>query len=171
MFEGDLMNLRTGIGKYIARDGKELAKNALTLHDLGELIRRTGLDAGFIVESQFSVPRAPDGTNVRKIDWVWLHANSPNPVVAFEIEGRDLPLKSLKADIRRLGASRAAMKVIALYQVDHNRTMMALHRGGNPKQWVRERLGRSQIDIMLDEDLMAKDGIEKLVRAAKALIN
>jgi len=165
------MNLRTGLGRYVPRDNVELTTNALTLHDLGELIRRAGLRSGFIVETQFSVPRGESGKNVRKVDFVWLDESRPQkPVVAFELEGRDVYPQSLKNDVSRLRASDAKLKVLALYQVDHDRTMMGSPPYGcAPKAWVKRHVGAAKIVVFLDEELMAKDGIERVVTEAREL--
>ena len=99
------MGLRDGIGQY-GRTAELLPRGALNLHDLGELIRRAGWQAGFIVESEWKVP----SDSLRRIDWVWLDPEVPNrPVVAFEIEGPAAPADSIMNDEARFSAARAAI--------------------------------------------------------------
>ncbi|MFO1395562.1 MAG: hypothetical protein U1F48_00720 [Burkholderiales bacterium] len=161
------MNLRAGLGNYAPRSDAKLTENALTLHDLSELIRRGGLQAGFIVESQFNVK--PAAKNVRKVDWVWLNKSDPRtPVVAFEIEGRDVHPDCVAADVDRMRTSGARLRVIALYQVDHNRVMMRNPPFGcAPKAWVKKHAGKSKVSVFLDEELMMPNGIEAVVRDAQ----
>jgi hypothetical protein len=159
--------LRNGLGNHKPRIDP-LHEHWLTLHELAELIRRAGRAAGFIVESEHRVCLA-DSKN-GKIDWVWLSSESFNPVVAFEIEGRDVAEGSVRADVNKFRECRAALNVIALFHTDHNRTPKGLPPGGSePKERVRRLVGDCPVEIVLDEELMAPGGIERIVTRALEL--
>ncbi|MGH7271080.1 MAG: hypothetical protein ACREJ3_11675, partial [Polyangiaceae bacterium] len=91
----------------------------LTLHDLGELLRRLGRAHDFEVQSEFR----RDGSSKRAIDWVWLRRGRVR--AAFEIEGRDVDYKSAKADVAKLTCPRLAgdgraLRAIVFFQVNHD---------------------------------------------------
>lgn len=65
--------------------------NRLTVHDLGELIRRAGRAAEFEVQSEYRLPFS--SRSAGEIDWVWLDQGLV--VAAFEIEGQNAAPKSL----------------------------------------------------------------------------
>lgn len=160
-----MSNLRYGLGGYVPRK-QHLPKFGLTLHDLGELLRRAGQAAGFIVESEYQV-RPRDGGRVLKIDWVWLNCHSLDPVVAIEIEGPAVPRKSVTADVRRFKLCKAHWSVIALFQVDNNRTHKRRPREGTSLQSrVQSFTGDYPVDVILDRDLMAPSGIEDFQKKA-----
>jgi hypothetical protein len=163
-----LMNeLRRGLGGQTARTGL-LPEHGLTLHELAELVRRAGRAAGFIVESEYKV--LPETGRKGKIDWVWQSAKSLKPVVAFEIEGRDASPTSVVADVAKFRECGAGINVIALFQVDHNRTPKSVPPHGlSPQAWVRQVVGEFPVEILLDVDLMAPGGIERLQERAVTL--
>lgn len=132
-----------------------LPEFGLTLHELAELIRRAGRAAGFIVESEYKVRSG-------KIDWVWLMGESLQPALAFEIEGRDVDARSVAADIEKFRECGASINVMALFQVDHNRTPKGLPSGLLPPQSRVRRLAADfPMEIVLDEELMIAGGIEQ----------
>ena len=158
--------LRDGLGGYLPR-----SKNALTLHDLGELIRRAGQDAGFIVESEFKVSLDRDRL-AKKIDWVWLvRGQEKKPIVAFEIEGRNVDPRSIAVDCMKFKKCKALISVFALFQADHDRTPKPeIPNGQLPedrvKDWVKKYKHGVQVEAYRDEQLMASEGIERLQTAA-----
>lgn len=165
--------LRTGLGGQHSIQGPK-SELWLTLHELAELIRRAGRAAGFLVRSEDKV--LPGEGRKGKLDWVWLSPLSPNPVVAFEIEGRDADSDSVHRDILKFCARGALLNVIALFQVDHNLAEKKKPRGGlSPREWVAQcaRTSPVPIEIHIDEELMAPGGIESLqsraIEAANAL--
>ena len=173
MKKGEMKSLRTGLGKHTPRAGK-LPGNGLTLHDLGDLIRRAGVAAGFIVESEFKVPGVKGKHNAMKLDWVWLDPKQQvQPVVAFEIEGWGVDRRSIAADRRKFEACRARINIVALFCIDHDRTLKPRPPGNmNPYTWVKENLkGTSAvISVYQDYELMKRDGIEKIQRLAKKMM-
>ena len=170
MKKGKPISLRSGLGKYTAREGK-LPKYGLTLHDLGELIRRAGEADGFIVESEFKVPGERGKRYAMKLDWVWLDPKQQDqPVVAFEIEGWGVDPRSIAADRRKFEACGAPINILALFSIDHNRTPKPRPPGNkNPKQWVKENLKKTSavISVYQDHEFMEPGGIEALQRQAK----
>src|SRR4030067_2694757 len=164
------VGLRDGLGDYLPRRG-ELPKNALTLHDLGELIRRAGQDADFIVESEFKVSLDRDRL-AKKIDWVWLaRGQELKPIVAFEIEGRNVDPRSIAADCMKFKKCKALINVFALFQVDHDRTPKPETPNGQlpedrVKDWVKKYKQGVQVEAYRDEQLMASEGIERLQTSA-----
>lgn len=163
-------NLRKGLGGQPPRNA-ELPELGLSLHELGELIRRAGRESGFIVESEYQV-RIKGEQKVKQIDWVWLSPVSLSPIVAIEIEGQGAATGSLAKDILKFKACGALLNVIALFQVHHNRTIMkppSYKR--KPKDWVLENVDTFPVDIVLDEELMKNGGIEEFQQKAIHLLN
>ncbi len=159
--------LRSGLGGNTPRGGP-LPEGWLTLHELAELLRRAGRAAGFVVESEYKVCPSSEGKG--KIDWVWLSAISLKPVVAIEIEGRDVSPKSLAADVGKFRECAAVLSVVALFQIDHNRTPKRVPpRGLSPRAWVQQFVGAFPVETILDEELMAVGGIERLQARALEL--
>ena len=160
------LGLRDGLGGYLPR-----SKNALTLHDLGELIRRAGQDVGFIVKSEFKISLDQDQL-AKKIDWVWLApGQEKKPIVAFEIEGRNVDPRSIEADCKKFKKCKALINVFALFQVDHDHTPKPESPKGQlpedrVKGWVKQSKQGVQIEAYRDEQLMAPEGIERLRTAA-----
>ena len=95
-----------------------------------------------------------------------------SPIVAIEVEGHGVYPKSITADISKFRDCGALMNVIALFQVDHNRTIKRLPpRGILPINWVLQHADSFPVDILLDEDLMVSGGVEKLQKKALELLN
>lgn len=173
-----MQNLRDGLGNNIPRVAKEkLGPSWLTLHELGELIRRAGKAAGFIVESESKI-NLDDGGHVKKIDWVWLDPKSPGddsrPVVAIEIEGPAVPIDSIKGDLSKFKKLQAPINLIVLFQVDHDRKIKRRPPKKydlKPKDYVANLVNQANVsvdvEILLDEDLMLPKGIEKLQQKAE----
>lgn len=174
-----MMDLRHGLGDYTPANGW-LPPGGLTLHDMGELIRRAGIQAGFIVESEHWVSLG-DGFRIRKIDWAWLSkartvagSRRPQVVVAFEIEGPNVPPKSVKNDLARFKASEAEICVIALYQINSNRRLKDRPKNDNYCLYVAgiaQQQGNSDpnllhLEVRLDVELIGPNGIEDLQRRA-----
>jgi hypothetical protein len=135
----------------------------LTLHELGELIRRAGRQAGFTVRSEYPVGKGK--RNSWRIDWVW--QSGKKVVMAFEIEGRNVPESSLAGDrrkFRELPASCA--KVVALYTVRGDSSLGLPRKRRTPVEWFhQEWQPRDQldtVDVKLDVELFAPGGIEQL---------
>ena len=163
-------NIREGLGGQPPRSNN-LKPLGLSLPELGELIRRAGRKSGFIVESEFKVKAKPGG-HVRKIDWVWLSPETFKPVVAIEIEGQGVDPKSLANDILKFQECKALLNVVALFQVDHDRTIKKRPPYSiEPKEWVLKHTKSFPMEIFLDEDLMTTNGIEKLQKTAIELLN
>lgn len=162
------MALRDGLGGY-GRPTGFLPEHGLNVHDLGELIRRAGWEVGLIVETEWKVP----GSKLRRIDWVWLTPEKPTtPVVAFEIEGPAVPLKSIANDEARLASAGAVIEIIALYSVDHNRTIRD-PSVADPVRRVEGLLRRKSVRVYSDVELMRlgdPKGIESLIDEALALL-
>lgn len=168
-------SLRYMLGNYVRRN-KSLPEHGLTLHDLGELLRRAGLAAGFIVESEFRVS-LDNRLRDSKIDWVWLSPEEPwKPILAVEIEGRDVAPKSVKEDVAKFKKCEPIIKVIALFQVDHDRTPKKVIKKHDPCERViqiattycsMQHIECSDLQVMLDEELFQPEGIKKLQDAAR----
>ena len=161
-----MYDIREGLGGQPPRSNN-VEPLGLSLPELGELIRRAGRKSGFIVESEFKV-KAKHGGHVRKIDWVWLSPETFKPVVAIEIEGQGVDPKSLANDILKfqeckalLQECKALLNVVALFQVDHDRTIKRRppHKVA-PKDWVFQHTKSFPLEIFLDEDFMISGGIE-----------
>jgi hypothetical protein len=174
------VELRECLQMYSPPNGITLQKNWLTLHDLGELIKRAGLACGFVVQSEFKV----EGGD---LDWVWLANPSKRPIVAFEIEGPNAgQKKSLKRDFRKFALCKARINVLALFQVDHDHSAKAQEKklsldGVHEKvarlfsQWREENkeYGNTldtQPEVFRDCALM-EGGIEKLQRRAEEVLD
>jgi len=162
--------LRLGLGGYFARS--ELPVGALTQHDTGELLRRAGLAAGFVVESEFKgTVRGPGGGRL-KVDWVWFAPQDRRrPIVAIEIEGRDVDQKSINADRAKFGDCGAAVRALVLFQVDHDLSPKGKpSRSADPVERARTLLGLPEVEVLRDIDLTKPGGIDGLqTRARQAL--
>lgn len=92
---------------------------ALTLHETGELIRRAGLAAGFVVKSEVKVgARKPDSK--QKADWGWFQPGVSHATVLFEVEGRNVADASLNKDARSFADYEAPLSVLVLFSVNHD---------------------------------------------------
>ena len=163
--------LRSGLGGYVARH-ERLPTGALTQHDTGELLRRAGLAAGFIVESEFKRTARGPGGGRRKIDWVWFSPQDRlRPIVAIEIEGRDVDEGSIDADHAKFADCGAAVLLLVLFQVDHDLSPKGKpSRGADPVERARRLLAMPEVEVLRDLDVMAPGGIEGLqVRARAAM--
>lgn len=148
--------------------GNGRSEDGLTLHELGELIRRAGRVAGFAVRSEYPVDRGK--RNALRIDWVWLADN--RIVMAFEIEGRNVPESSLAGDRRKFQVlSSSSAKVVALYTVRGESSLALPRKRRTPIQWMQDEWQpRDQLDtviVTLDSELLAPGGIEQLQKLAQ----
>lgn len=150
------MRLRAGLGKY------EGGTKGLTLHDLGELIRRAGVQIGLTVKSEF--PAGLGARNRHRGDWIWY--NGVEPVIAFELEGRDVYPESVRADAQRFATlPDTCTKVLALYSVaDDHRPKRFPPFGFSPLFWVVQHWPATPMNahVALDTELIAPGGIETL---------
>jgi hypothetical protein len=155
------MDLREGLGRYPPRRGRTFSPLALTLHDVGELLRRAACQAGFAPEREW-------GPGQGGIDWVWFHADDDrNPVIAIEIEGPAVPEESLRRDAEKFASCSAEIKVLLLFTVSRDFT----HKPNPPfgmsaEEHIRRFLRNPDVRIMLDADLMKPGGIEALQQEA-----
>lgn len=160
--------MREGLGMY---GQPELPAGGLTKHDLGELIRRAGVAAGFIVQPEYRALH-------RWIDWVWLSPDQPDHIVmAFEIEGRDIGTgqrSSIENDIARFETHEllAEQCYVLLHQVRY-RTVLpprTQQSAADPEGWINHLGGGAfHLQVKLDTQLMAPGGIEELMASAHAL--
>ena len=142
------------LGHY-PNDGHGVPRG-LTLHELGELLRRLGRSAGFEVQTEFKcTPSQKDA-----IDWVWRHAG--RVVAAFEIEGRDTDKKSYVNDIRKLTSARldsdgCRVRAIVFFQVNHN--LRSKSERDDPKGYVErwQIPNADRVQLFLDEQLLEAD--------------
>jgi hypothetical protein len=163
-----IVEIREGLGDY----SPTTETGHLTLHDLGELIRRAGKEAGFIVRSEYKV-KCDGHLQKKMVDWVWLDADKC--IVAFEIEGRNVAKDSQQNDFTRFSTLCACINVLALYQVDHDHSPKPRRRDGHMawitgeyQKWRESRENPiEQPLILLDSDLMKEGGIESLQQQAK----
>lgn len=136
--------------------------NRLTVHDLGELIRRAGRKAGFVVQSEYRQPFSSNSAG--EIDWVWLDQDLV--VAAFEIEGQNAAPKSLVADYEKFREIGNCLKFVALYSVSSKLTAQGMPPGGmKPNQWIAQNWPVADmpgVQVLLDTQLMATDGIEAI---------
>jgi hypothetical protein len=142
-------------------------ENKLTLHELGELIRRAGKKAGFFPQSEYQV-RIPSKERKSKIDWVWLDSDR-KPIVAFEIEGPGVPPNSVENDVNKFKACEAKINIILLFQINNDSTLKDVPPfGESPKAWINKHAGdfSENMEIYFDEELMEVGGIEAIIDAA-----
>ena len=152
------------LGGYPDRGGTGPA--GLTLHDLGELIRRLGRQAGFEVQSEFKcTPGRKDA-----IDWVWRREGKV--VAAFEIEGRDTDEKSHRNDVRKLTCASldrdgCRVRAIVFFQVNHDLNPKSERDDpkGHVERWSVPNASR--VELLLDEQLLEKEMRDGLVARAR----
>jgi hypothetical protein len=106
------------------------------LGDVGELIRRVGVAAEFKV-----VPEFPLGKQ-RRIDWVWMHAETDALLAGFEIEGANVPRRSVRNDIRRFIKARCRRNYIVTYGRRFNREKKDLVDLGDWNDRVQQLIDR-----------------------------
>lgn len=167
-----ISNLQDGLGEYrFARE--ELPSGGLTLHDLGELFRRVGISAGFVVESEYKVEVYD--RDIRKIDWVWIDpkCSERKPTVAIEIEGRDVGNQSIHNDLEKFRACNAPLNIIALFQVDHNLTPKGPSSLNKCREYVKIFCDNTplKVEVFLDAELFSDEGIKKITESAQKLVN
>ncbi len=155
-----MKHIRSGLG--LSWDNRA----ALTLHELGELIRRAGKEVGLIPLSEHKI-KVNASEHVKKIDWVWVAKVGDRPVVAFEIEGPRVPKKSIVNDVRKFKKCEAEISIVALFHVDHDLSEKPYPPyKRDPKEWVRSHEEDFDFEIYFDEELMAKNGIEAIQKDA-----
>ncbi len=99
------------------------------------------------------------------------------PVFSIEIEGPAVSIESNRRNLLKFKSLKAPINLILLFQVDNDRTIKKRppkKYGLEPKEYVDKLVKEAEIsvdvEIMLDEDLMLPNGIEKLQqKAEKAL--
>lgn len=176
---------RDYLGNY--RGGKDLPLGGLTLHDIGELIKRAGQAAGFVVETEFRADLRPYRSRLEKIqpnkdpdkiqkdgyiDWVWLiEGDRERPVVAIETEGQDVKKDYLEVDCVKFDAAKADISVIVTFQVDKDLTLKGGPRCKREDPFVRVNeydSVRERALLYRDSDLMKEgDVLEELIRRAQ----
>jgi hypothetical protein len=136
----------------------------LTLHELGELIRRAGRAEGYTVRSEYPVGRGK--RNSLHVDWVWLEGL--NPVMAIEIEGRNVPESSLMGDLRKFQElPPACVRVVALYTVRGERSLSLPLKRDHPAKWFQKKWQMGAVLVTSDTELLAPGGIEGLQDLAR----
>lgn len=105
----------------------------------------------------------------RAIDWVW--RVGARPVLAIEIEGRDVPDDSLNGDKAKfLHLDPLCAKVIALYTVRGDASLRLPQGRPTAAAWIAAnwmpRSSQDTIAVKLDTELFAAGGIEQLQRLA-----
>lgn len=136
----------------------------LTLHELGELIRRAGRAEGYTVRSEYPVGRGK--RNSLHVDWVWLDGGIP--VMAIEIEGRNVPEVSLMGDLLKFQElPTACAKVLALYTVRGERSLSLPLKRDHPAKWFQEKWQTGDVLVTSDTELLEPGGIEGLQDLAR----
>lgn len=82
------------LSSYLLRDNWR--ETGFSLVEVGEIIRRKGVLAGYDVVAEYPIKTKGDR---RSIDWVWLKGDAV--VLAIEIEGCNAPRKSIQGDIEK----------------------------------------------------------------------
>jgi hypothetical protein len=151
--------IRSNLGLQIARSGSRLPNGHLTMHEIGELLRRAGRAADLAVTSEYH----PWPGKRNKIDWVWWEDHTQSTAIAaFEVEGRDVQARSAVADRKKLGALAARKQFVILFQVDHDLQPKGGSEGGCVDRAIA-LLAEPSIQVLRDVDLWATGGIENLV--------
>jgi hypothetical protein len=91
------------------------SEGGITLHEVGEIIRRLGSERGFDAVPEYRVVLPKEPRRLLKIDWVWLRKGVP--YAAFEIEGCNAPRRSVTLDLIKLNTLRATRKVLVTYDI------------------------------------------------------
>ncbi len=137
--------------KYV--DNDKITPHMLTLHELGELIRRMGIQLGFRPVPEHQVTSDQTKTGKRYIDWVWKDAKTNKVIAAFEIEGANCGMPAVNKDSNSLGAIRCKFKYVLLYQARKDKHLKL-------KAEIKKELKKltsKKITLLLDTDLMGSD--------------
>jgi len=121
----------------------------LTLHELGELIRRQGLELDLRPVAEHPVPSKETVKGKRYIDWVWKDSNG-KVVAAFEIEGANCGQQAVDKDSDSLGNIKCKFKAVLLYQV---RKDTHLKLSDNIEKEFK-KLKKKRITLWKDTELM-----------------
>ncbi len=142
--------------KYAAND--KITPHMLTLHELGELIRRMGIQLGFRPVAEHQVSSKQTKSKKRYIDWVWKDAKTNKVIAAFEIEGANCGMPAVNKDSNSLCAAKCKFKYVLLYQARKDKRLTL--RDDIKKEF--KKLTSKRIKLLLDTDLM-DGGIDKFM--------
>jgi len=132
-------------------DHQDAERTQLTLPELGALVVVAGRTAGFTVKTE---ERCLGG----RIDCAWFRGTSKRPVVAWELDARDVGRGHLAGTFQKLRRFARATKIQALYTI----------RGGvKRKQRYLEELRPRGIRLHTDEELIGGE-LETIVKQARA---
>lgn len=152
-----------GLGNsHIYTDNTKIEPNMLTLHELGELIRRQGLELDLRPVAEHPVPSKETVKGKRYIDWVWKDSNG-KVVAAFEIEGANCGQQAVDKDSDSLGNIKCKFKAVLLYQV---RKDTHLKLSDKIEDKFKE-LKKKRITLWKDTDLMV-DELERFKHSFRA---
>jgi hypothetical protein len=126
-----------------------IKRDMLTLHELGELIRRLGLELKLRPVVEHPVPSEETVKGKRYIDWVWKDSKG-KVVAAFEIEGANCGKAAVKKDSDSLGNIKCKFKAVLLYQVRKDKHLKL----SNKIKEAFEELDEKGITLWKDTELM-----------------
>lgn len=127
----------------------------LSLHEVNEIIRRTGKRLGYEVISEY--PCKIDQQHVRKIDWVWRNGLG-DVAAAFEVEGCNAPPSSILGDRRKFDTLSKRTK---LFIVTYSTRFSTTHNWKSlPEKTaaIQGMLKNSRIQHIADTELISTLG-------------
>ena len=128
--------------------------HGVTMHEAGEIIRRTGIEKGYVPISEYKLDIG-DGSK-RRIDWVWVKKDMQTLVAAFEIEGGNVNTNSVDFDLKKLKflCSKHTIKhcYIAIYNVRFDQINMKWKTlSGTGKNIALKKIDKEKIIKLLSE--------------------
>ena len=158
-----------------------MSRGQLTLHEVGEVLRRAALTAGLVPDAEVKLKDW-------KIDWRWCARNEDGSmgrtVAVFEIEGRDVEktnnskkkLKGIEKDFKSMAAVDGdCLRVIILYTIGKAGKPKGKERNPTPQERVdgmnqkRKYKDKYTVELCYDADLFAR--LPDWIQRATALAN
>jgi hypothetical protein len=134
---------------YDDAENDAIKRDMLTLHELGELIRRLGLKLELRPVAEHPVPSKETVKGKRYIDWVWKDSKG-KVVTAFEIEGANCGQQAVDKDADSLGNIKCKFKAVLLYQVRKDNHLKL----SNNIEKEFNKLKKKHITLWKDTELM-----------------
>ena len=168
---------------YTLRDAPHPTRlqGQLTLHEVGEVLRRAALTAGLVPDAEVKLKGW-----TRRIDWRWCARNPDGSlgktVAVFEIEGRDVErtknpkkkLKGIEKDFQSMDAVKGdCLRAIILYTIGKAGQPKGKEKTPTPQERVNKLNAHPRyqntatVELCYDTDLF--DRLSGWIQYAKAL--
>ena len=167
--------LRRDLGVYPRLAPGAVPSGALCKEDALEFCVRPGQAVGFRSEREVGpLPYLRRGIPTDgRIDVVWYCPTKNLPIIAIEVEGRDVAKDSIRNDVGKFRSLRARRNALVLFQVE-NDSARPKREAGKREGYARRasvelaRLGFESAEVLLDTELFVAGGVEKWIQSVHA---